>query len=76
MTTDARAFLDSTAWATDDGVYAMRDALLAVLDLHKPGTEYVDPQYDEFLTQCDGCYEDWPCKTVRAIDKTLGANDD
>ena len=30
--TDAREWMTGTAWATDDGVCAMRDALLAVLD--------------------------------------------
>ena len=70
--TDAREWLDSTAWAADDGVYAMHDALLAVLDLHRSGGVLKD------VPTCWGCGMDvpWPCPTVSAIDKALGVTDE
>ena len=65
--TDAREWLTGTAWATDDGVCAMRDALLAVLDLHRETVGL-----DDALRYCYDCEEGWPCATARAINKTLG----
>jgi len=69
--TDAREWLDGTAWATDDGVCAMRDALLAVLDLHR---EQIG--LDDALRYCYDCEEGWPCATVRAINKALNTGED
>ena len=44
-------------------------ALLAVLDLHQQRSSMGDPW-------CDLDNEDWPCPTVRAIDRALGVTDD
>ena len=53
----------------DDGFFKKENALLAVVELHKPINEHPD--------LCDGCYEeesgpsDYPCPTIQAIEKEL-----
>ena len=65
---DARAWLESVAWATDDGVEAMRDALLAVLDMCEPTVQryrHSRSGYDEGAMDFAGAIE-------AAIDRALG----
>ena len=71
---DARTWLERQTEAQLRPVMAavfMRDALLAVLDLHREDSE-CGP-----TGTCRECYgEDWPCATVRTISKALGVTDD
>lgn len=68
---DAREWL-SQAWWSPRRQDAMRDALLAVLDLHRSVGVLKD------VPTCWGCGMDvpWPCPTVSAIDKALGVTDE
>lgn len=70
---DAREWLVNVLREAPDAVevYAMRDALLAVLDLHR---EQIG--LDDVLRYCYDCEEGWPCATVRAINKALGGTDE
>lgn len=66
--TDAREWLTDASHAPQtDAAERTRDALLAVLDLHR---EQIG--LDDVLRYCYDCEENWPCSTVRAIDKALG----
>lgn len=56
------------AWWSPARQDAMRDALLAVLDIHE--------QRSMTEPWCDWDAEGWPCATVRAIDKALGVTDE
>ena len=42
-------------------------ALRAVVELHKP-TVFINPNE----IRCDGCCDEYPCKTIQAIEKELG----
>lgn len=56
----------------------LRDALVAVLDLHSPVAATEEMEVGELLCAADGPSEDehlmkrYPCPTVRAIAKALG----
>lgn len=70
---DARDRIESvrTGWKDNDPTdneVVFVDALLAVLDLHKPVT------YGDGTDTCWGCGFEmpWPCPTIRAINKALG----
>ena len=43
------------------------NALRAVVELHKP-TVFINPN----VIQCDGCCDEYPCRTIQAIEKELG----
>ena len=64
---DARKYLKDVKAHSDKGMdqHLMAAALLAVLDLHRKSLPY-----------CLADDEDWPCSTVRAIDKALGVTDE
>ena len=58
--------------------HAMREALDAVLALHKPGTVCANPRHDVEWTTCPDCMavcshdiEDWPCETRRVIESVI-----
>lgn len=57
---------------TNDDAIFMKDALRAVVELHKP-YELIDTPH---LTYCTGCQEmylgQYPCPTIQAIEKELG----
>lgn len=40
--------------------------------LHSPGEQYVEPNGGATLTRCEGCDDDWPCATIRALGGTDG----
>lgn len=67
---------DAREWLTDQmnvilNPQSARNALLAVLDLHREDYE-CGP-----MGTCRECYgEDWPCPTVRTIDKALEVTDE
>ena len=42
-------------------------ALRAVVELHKP-TVFINPNE----IQCDDCFDEYPCRTIQAIEKELG----
>lgn len=68
--TDAREWLTDASHAPQtDAAERTRDALLAVLDLHEQRSNMGDPW-------CVHDSEDWPCDTVRTIDKALGVTDE
>lgn len=83
--TDAREWLENPPYfGVPSMAHRMRDALLAVLDLHVE-TSGPSPLWNEdgrLVTWCAYCAElsngeawdeiRWPCSTVRAIDKALG----
>jgi len=72
--TDAREWLRQVSFRyADDHKHQMRDALLAVLDLHYPTTD--SPGLKDYCAEC-GTYALWPCDTVRAINKALGVGDE
>ena len=54
---------------TNNDAIFMKDALRAVVELHKP--------HDKYESVCSGCYEeesgfsDYPCPTIQAIEKEL-----
>lgn len=57
----------------------MRDALLAVVGLHRPETvDYVSVDHDSRIstdcTECDagGVPDGWPCTTLRTVAEKLG----
>lgn len=75
---DAREWLNTPTWDSQNGpTWArwarMRDALLAVLDLHQP----YDDQFGSCCFGCDGGHRtsEWPCPTVQAINKALGVSE-
>lgn len=53
-----------------DGKY-MYQALMAVLDIHKPS----EPRFEFDAIYCQGCTDretiDYPCRTIRAIETIL-----
>ena len=54
---------------TNNDAIFMKDAIRAVVELHKP--------HDKYEGVCSGCYEeesgfsDYPCPTIQAIEKEL-----
>ena len=44
------------------------DAIRAVVELHKPGSE---PKDSPFKEHCKACNKVYPCKTIQAIEKEL-----
>ena len=57
------------------GIGGYRKALRAVVELHKPiydnscfDLDCCDGPYPDL---CDGCENDYPCKTIQAIEKEL-----
>jgi hypothetical protein len=65
---------DDHRFVPADAVYALMDALAAVLNLHQPVTR------PSFAPVCKVCTDDgrgdartrWPCPTYRAISRELG----
>jgi len=54
----------------------MKDALRAVVELHKPEItvlgESTDGSYKETVSVCRKCSAYYPCPTIQAIEKELG----
>jgi hypothetical protein len=54
--------LNSPAWD-------MQNALRAVVELHKPRTVQLTPDFE--YTNCGHCGNELPCPTIQAIEKEL-----
>lgn len=67
---ELRARLATTPHWDPNGKY-MYQALMAVLDIHKPS----DPDWPDDILYCIGCSHDvvidYPCRTIRAIETIL-----
>lgn len=73
---DAREWLNTPTWDSNGPTWArwarMRDALLAVLDLH---IRKVLPGGMSYCSHCWNTNREWPCPTVQAINKVLGVSE-
>ena len=49
-----------------DSAHHLREALRAVVELHKP-TVLISPNE----IRCDDCLDEYPCPTIQAIEKEL-----
>ncbi len=62
---------DSVTIVGPESVFAERDearaAIARVEALHVRGHEYIEPNGGAVLHACEGCDDDWPCPTIRAI---------
>jgi hypothetical protein len=53
-----------------DSAHHLREALRAVVELHKPMKE--DCECDrEHIPTCEECVDDYPCPTIQTIEKVL-----
>ena len=53
-------------WSIYKAPTSLANALRAIVELHKP-TVFINPN----VIQCDGCCEEYPCRTIQAIEKEL-----
>lgn len=70
MTHDELKALIAKAYNAELGA-KLEAALLAVVELHKPYGAFID-LVGVVRVECHYCHFDYPCRTIKAIEKELG----